>query len=199
MALKIYYIRHGETEWSLEGKHTGRTDIPLTAQGERQARALKPWLRSVAFDRVLRSPRQRAGLTCELTGLGEAAEIEQDLAEWDYGEYEGLRSPEIRAGRAGWNLFDDGCPGGETPAEIGARADRLISRLVAQGGTVALFAHGGFGSVLAARWIGLPTAQGQHFYLDPACVSVLSYRPGYDGVRDISLWNAAPRIWDGGA
>ncbi|MGP8025357.1 MAG: histidine phosphatase family protein, partial [Acidocella sp.] len=137
--LQLYFIRHGETEWSLSGQHTGRTDIPLTARGEDEARELGPCLRAFKFARVLSSPRQRARRTCELAGLGPAAEIEPDLAEWDYGDYEGQRTVDIRKGRPDWNVFRDGCPRGEMPAQVSDRADRLIAHLRALDGNVALF------------------------------------------------------------
>ena len=148
---RLHFIRHGETAWSLSGQHTGRTDIALTAHGEAQARALGPSLRLLQFARVLASPRLRARRTCELAGLGAAAEIEPDLAEWDYGGYEGLRTADIRKARPGWNIFADGCPGGETPQQVSTRADRLIASLAALNGDTALFSHGQFGCVLAAR------------------------------------------------
>lgn len=140
--LRLYLIRHGETEWSLSGRHTGRTDVPLTARGEDEARALAPRLREIPFAHVLSSPLQRARRTCELTMLGAAAEIEPDLAEWDYGDYEGQRSMDIRKQRPGWNVFRDGCPHGEMPAQVSERADRLIAHLRALDGNVALFSHG---------------------------------------------------------
>ena len=190
--LRIFFIRHGETEWSLSGQHTGRTDIPLTAHGEDEARELRLRLRDGHFSHVLTSPRQRAQKTCELAGLGPVAELEPELAEWDYGDYEGLRSADIRKERPNWIVFRDGCPHGETPAQISDRADRLIARLQALKGSVALFSHGQFGCVLAARWIGLPVVDGQHFSLGPASLSILTYHPSYPEVRVIELWNAAP-------
>jgi broad specificity phosphatase PhoE len=190
--LSLYLIRHGQTEWSLSGQHTGRTDIPLTARGEAEARALIPWLKQVQFGLVLTSPRQRARRTCELVGLSLVAEIEPDLAEWDYGDYEGKLSSEIRQERPGWNIFRDGCPHGEMPTDVSDRADRLIARLCAMNGNVALFSHGEFGLVLAARWIGLPVVEGQHFTLDTASLSILGYNPAHPEVRVIALWNATP-------
>ncbi|MGC2224456.1 MAG: histidine phosphatase family protein, partial [Methylocella sp.] len=166
--LQLYFIRHGETAWSLTGQHTGVTDVPLTAHGEEEARELEPFLRKIKFARVLTSPRQRARRTCELAGFGASAAIEPDLSEWDYGDYEGRRSVDIRKERPDWNVFRDGCPGGETPAQVSDRADRLIAHLRALDGNVALFSHGQFGCVLAARWIGLPVLEGQHFALGPA-------------------------------
>ena len=150
--LHLYLIRHGETEWALSGQHTGRTDIPLTANGEDEARELGRHLRDIRFAHVLTSPLKRARQTCELVGLDKVAEIEPDLAEWDYGDYEGKRSVDIRKGRPDWNVFRDGCPHGEMPAQVSERADRLIARLRTLDGKVALFSHGQFGGVLAARW-----------------------------------------------
>ena len=188
----LYLIRHGETEWSMSGQHTGRTDVPLTSSGEQQARALAPWLDGVKFARVLTSPRARARRTCELAGLGAAAETEPKLAEWDYGDYEGRRSIDIRRDRPGWNVFRDGCPGGEAAAQVAGRADCLIVDLSTAEGDIALFSHGEFGSVLAARWIALPPADGQHFSLGPASLSILGHRPGHPEVRSVALWNASP-------
>ena len=187
---RLYLVRHGETEWSRSGQHTGKTDIALTSHGEDQARALAPWLREIAFSVVLTSPRQRARTTCALAGLGAKALIEPDLAEWDYGDYEGLRSEDIRKTRPGWTVFQNGCPNGETPAAISDRADRLIARLLAMTGNIALFSHGHFGSVLAARWIGLPVIEAQHLLLGPASLNILDHHPAHPEVRVISLWNA---------
>lgn len=187
---QLYFIRHGETAWSLSGQHTGLTDIPLTAHGEDQARGLAPSLQRVQFAHVFTSPRQRAQRTCELAGLGSAAEIEPDLAEWDYGEYEGRRSADISEERPGWNIFKDGCPRGEAPQQIADRADRLIGRLCAMSGYIALFSHGHFGCVLAARWIGLPVLNGQHFLLNPASLSILCYNPSHPDLKVIAQWNA---------
>jgi probable phosphoglycerate mutase len=190
--LQLYFIRHGGTAWSLTGQHTGRTDIPLTAEGEAQARELRPWLRTTQFSRVLTSPRRRARRTCELVGLSSAAEIEPDLSEWDYGDYEGQRSEDICMGRPGWNIFSDGCPGGESPAQISERADRLIARLRTLEGNVALFSHGEFGRVLAVRWIGAPVLEGQNFALGTASLSILGYERPHPETPVIALWNAAP-------
>lgn len=189
---RLYFIRHGETEWSRSGQHTGNTDIPLTTHGEDEARALLPWLQKIPFTVVLTSPRQRARTTCALAGVGGEAEIEPDLAEWNYGDYEGLRSDEIREQRPGWTVFRDGCPSGESPAVISNRADLLIARLLTMAGNVALFSHGQFGAVLAARWIGLPVVEGQHLLLGPATLSILGNNPSHPDVRMISLWNASP-------
>ncbi|MDQ2666703.1 MAG: histidine phosphatase family protein [Gemmatimonadota bacterium] len=188
--LQLYFIRHGETAWSITGQHTGRTDLPLTRHGEDEARALAPRLRAVSFTRVLTSPQQRAWRTCELAGLGAAAEIEPDLSEWDYGEYEGRRSVDIRKERPDWNVFRDGCPGGEMPAQVSDRADRLIARLAEMDGNVALFSHGQFGRVLAARWIDVHAITGQHFALGAGSLGILGHQPRHPTVRVIALWNA---------
>jgi probable phosphoglycerate mutase len=189
VSVSLYLIRHGETAWSLSGQHTGRTDIALTAHGEDQARGLRPFLETIPFTHVLTSPAIRAGRTCALAGLGSSARIDPDLAEWDYGDCEGKRTAEIQLVMPGWNVFRDGCPGGESPIEVGLRADRLIARLRGLDGTVALFSHGQFGSVLAARWIGLPVVEGQHFHLDPASVSALACNPSHPDVSIFQLWN----------
>ncbi len=196
-AVNVYLIRHGQTAWSLTGQHTGRSDIPLTARGQDEASSLVPWLRHIQFARVFVSPEQRAQRTCALAGLGAVAEIEPNLAEWDYGDYEGKLSENIRQERPGWNVFQDGCPGGETPAEITARADRLITRLCTMKGNLALFSHGQFGLALAARWIGLPILNGQHFLLNTASLSILSFSVPHPGVPVISLWNASPAMLSG--
>lgn len=187
---RLYLIRHGETAWSLSGQHTGRTDIPLTEQGEQHARDLGKRLRAVKFSRVLTSPRKRARRTCELVGLDAVAELEPDLAEWDYGDYEGLNSANIRKGRPDWNLFRDGCPGGESPAQVSERADRVIARLRALEGNIAIFSHGHFGRVLAARWIELPVGQAQHFVLSTASLSILGYEHNHAAEPTMILWNA---------
>jgi probable phosphoglycerate mutase len=196
--LRLYLIRHGETEWSLSGQHTGRSDIPLTGHGEDEARALAPCLRDIPFAHVLTSPRQRARRTCELAGLGTAAEIESDLAEWDYGDYEGQRSVDICKRRPSWMVFRDGCPEGEMPAQVAGRADRIIARLGAMRGNIAVFSHGQFSCVLAARWIGLPIIEARHFSLGPASLSVLGYNPDHPEVAVIALWNAGPAALPGG-
>ena len=184
---RAFAIRHGETEWSLNGRHTGITDIPLTDNGRRLARRLRPVLAETAFARVLTSPLRRARETCELAGLAGAAVIDADLVEWNYGKYEGLTPAQIHATAPGWLIFRDGCPGGETPAEIGGRVDRVIARVRAVEGDVALFAHGHVLRVLAARWLGLPPGAGQHFLLDTGTLNVLSY---YRGVPAVKTWNA---------
>ena len=188
--MSLSFIRHGETEWSLAGRHTGRTDVPLTEQGEQDARMLGETLRDARFIRVFSSPRQRALRTYALSGLTPVAEIEPDLAEWDYGDYEGQRSIDIRKERPHWNLFRDGCPRGEVPAQVSDRADRLIARLRALDGDVALFSHGHFERVLAVRWIGLPVIEGEHFSLGTASLSILGYEPAPSEVPIIALWNS---------
>jgi len=186
-AQRIFLIRHGETEWSLSGQHTGITDIPLTANGRALPKRLAPILANVAFARIYTSPLSRARDTCKLAGFEERAEIDANLAEWNYGEYEGLTPADIHAKVAGWMLFRDGCPGGESPQDVGRRADQVIERVRSAGGDVALFAHGHIFRVFAARWIGLPPEGGCHFLLDTATVSVLSF---YRGVKAIKRWNA---------
>jgi probable phosphoglycerate mutase len=183
----VYLVRHGETEWSVSGQHTGTTDIPLTDNGRRTARHLEPTLARVTFAQVLTSPLARARTTCELAGLGNKAEIDGDLTEWHYGDYEGLTPREIQAKAPGWLLFRDGCPGGETADQIGIRVDRLIAHVRSVEGCVALFAHGHIFRVFAARWLGLPATAGCHFLLDTATLSILSY---YHGIPAVKRWNA---------
>lgn len=196
MPISLFLIRHGETQWSLSRHHTGRTDIPLTENGEDQARELAHCFHDIKFTHVLTSPRQRAQRTCELAGLGAAARIELDLAEWDYGDYEGQRSVDIRKQRTDWNLFRDGCPNGEMPAQVSERADRLIAKLRILDGNVALFSHGQFGSVLAARWIGFPLVEAQHFAFGPASFGILGHDPHHPEIANIQLWNAAASRFD---
>ena len=184
--MDVFAIRHGETAWSLSGQHTSTTDIPLTDNGRRLAERLAPVLAKEAFALVLVSTRQRARETCELVCLGAHAVIDPDLAEWNYGEYEGLTSRQIRERAPGWLLFRDGCPGGETPEEVGTRADRVIARVRAVDGNVALFAHGHILRVIAARWIALPASAGQNFLLDTGTLSVLGH---YQEIPAIKIWN----------
>lgn len=188
--LRLYLIRHGETEWSLDHRHTGRTDLPLTQHGEDEARTLGKHLRGIPFTHVLTSPLQRARQTCKLVGLDQAPESEPDLTEWDYGDYEGKRSVAIRQERPGWTLFRDGCPHGEMPGQIADRADRLLARLRLLEGNVALFSHGQFGGVLAARWIGLVVVNAQHFPLGTVSLSLFAFDPDHPDVPTIALWNA---------
>jgi broad specificity phosphatase PhoE len=185
---KIYLARHGETVWSLSGQHTGLTDLPLTERGEQNARRLGERLAGLIFAKVFTSPLQRAARTCELAGFGAVAETDHELVEWNYGQYEGLRTVEIHAERPDWQLFRDGCPGGESPDQIGARADHVLSRLRAIKGDVLIFSSGHFLRVFAARWLGLEPAAGRFFDLDTASVSEL----GYENTLTqpvIHLWN----------
>ena len=185
--MSLFAIRHGETEWSLSGKHTGTTDIPLTDNGRRLAYRMRPVLASKVFALVLTSPLGRARETCDLVGLGAKAVIDPDLVEWNYGEYEGLTPRQIHEVAPGWLIFRDGCPGGEAPHEVGARVDRVIDRSRAIEGDVAVFAHGHVLRVLAARWLGLPTGLGQHFLLDTGTLNVLG---SYRGIPAVKIWNA---------
>jgi broad specificity phosphatase PhoE len=184
---RVFAIRHGETAWSLSGQHTGTTDIPLTDNGRRMATRLKPVLASETFELVLTSPLQRARETCELSGLGGTAAVDGDLIEWNYGKYEGLTAKQIHATAPGWLIFRDGCPGGETPAEVGARVDRVIVRARAVEGDVALFAHGHVLRVLVARWLGLDPGAGRLFLLDTGTLNILSF---YRGLPAVKTWNA---------
>jgi probable phosphoglycerate mutase len=184
---QVYLIRHGETEWSLSGQHTGTTDIPLTANGRGIARQLQPVFTRQTFALVLTSPLQRARETCELAGLGEVARVDPDLMEWNYGEYEGLTSAQIHARRPGWMVFTDGCPRGESPEQVAVRVDRVIARVRAVEGHAALFAHGHVLRALAARWLGLRVADGSHFLLDTATLNIMS---DYRGIPAVQRWNA---------
>ena len=184
----VYLARHGETAWSISGQHTGLTDLPLTERGERNARRLGERLRGLAFAKVLTSPLQRAARTCEFAGFGRIAQVERDLLEWNYGNYEGRRSVEIHAERPDWKLFRDGCPGGETPGQVGARADRVVRQLRTLQGDVLLFSSGHFLRVLAARWLGLEPAAGSFFLLSTASLNALSY--------EHNLSEPAIRLWD---
>jgi probable phosphoglycerate mutase len=185
---EVYLARHGETAWTISRQHTGKTDIPLTVRGERNARSLGERLREMRFAKVLVSPMQRANRTAELAGLAQEAEVDADLMEWDYGEYEGLTTAEIRRTRPVWDLFRDGCPGGESVEAVGARADRIIGRLHPIDGRTILFGHSHFFRVLAARWLSLPPGDGRLFLLGTASLSVLSYEHSRDEPV-IRLWN----------
>lgn len=184
----IYLVRHGETAWSLSGQHTGKTDIPLTAHGEAEAAGLRTRLAEIDPVQVLCSPLQRARRTCELAGWSGNMQIDADLSEWDYGDYDGRTTPEIKQGRPDWSLFRDGCPDGETVEAIGLRADRLIARLHALNGDVLLFGHGHMFRVLAARWLALSAQGGAYFKLAPASVSILSFEHTM-AEPVIALWN----------
>ena len=184
---KIYLVRHGETEWSRAGKHTGVTDVELTERGRETARSLKSVLARESFVSVLSSPLHRARETCRLAGLQESAAVETDLMEWNYGVYDGLTTKEIQSLRPGWSVFHHGCPGGETPEQVAARADRVVAKVRASNGNVALFAHGHILRVFAARWINLPPSFGEHLLLDTATVCVLGY---YYDTPALKIWNA---------
>ena len=188
---ELVLVRHGETEWSRTGKHTGRTDVPLTEEGRRQAELLAVSLAGRRFDRVLTSPLSRAAETCRLAGFEQVAETREDLVEWDYGEYEGLTTPEIRRERPDWVLWRDGCPGGESPEQVGERLDRVLAEVRASTGDVALFAHGHVLRVLAVRWLGLAPADGARLALSTATVSVLGWERETAVVR---LWNMPPGV-----
>ncbi len=185
---KVYAIRHGETEWSVSGRHTGITDLPLTVEGRRKAGLLQPILQREAFVLVLVSPLRRAIETCEISGLGAEAQIDRDLMEWDYGEYEGWTPDQIERKAPGWMPFTDGSPGGETPEQVSARIDRIIARVRAAEGNVALFGHGHSLRVLAARWLGLTASAGSHFLLGTGTLNIFSH---YRGVPAIERWNCA--------
>lgn len=186
----VYLARHGETAWSLSGQHTGLTDIPLTERGEQNARSLGQRLQGLTFARVLTSPLQRARKTCELASFGSVAVVDPDLVEWNYGAYEGRKTAEILQERPNWQLFRDGCPGGESVTDVGARADRVIARLRAVGGNVLLFSSGHFLRVLSARWLGLDAAGGRYLYLATASLSILGYEHNTDEPV-LRLWNDA--------
>jgi broad specificity phosphatase PhoE len=191
----IYLARHGETAWSLTGQHTGITDLPLTERGERNAARLGERLAGLVFTKVLTSPLQRATRTCELAGFGAVAEVDRDLVEWNYGDYEGLRTAEIHATRPGWQLFRDGCPNGESPEQIGARADRVVNRVRAITGNVLIFSSGHFLRVLAARWLGLEPGAGKFFMLSTASLSALSYEHELSHPA-IQFWNTTRHVSD---
>lgn len=188
MLWKIYLARHGETAWSLSGQHTGLTDMPLTEKGEWSARCLGKRLAGVSFTRIFTSPLKRAARTCELAGFAAQAESDSDLVEWDYGQYEGLRTSEIHLRRPDWQIFSDGSPDGETPDQVGARADRVLHRVRAVDGNVLIFSSGHFLRVLAARWLGLRVFDGAHFMLSTASLSILGFEngPSHPVIR---LWN----------
>jgi probable phosphoglycerate mutase len=192
----VYLARHGETEWTLSGQYTGLTDLPLTERGERNASRLSERLRGLNFAKVFTSPLQRASRTCELSGFGGVAEIDRDLVEWNYGDYEGRRSADIHREHPDWELFRDGCPGGESPAQAAARADRVVSRVRAVPGDVLLFSSGHFIRVLATRWIGLEvTVNAKRFMLSTASLSAVGYEKELSRPV-ISLWNDTHHVGD---
>ncbi len=184
----VYLARHGETAWSLSGQHTGLTDLPLTDAGERNARLLGSRLKGLSFSLVLTSPLQRAKRTCELAGFGAVAQVEPDLVEWNYGQYEGLTSAQIHERNPDWQLFRDGCPGGESPQQIGTRADRVLERIRQNSGNVLIFSSGHFLRVLSARWLGLDPSGGRLLLLSTASLSALSYEHNLEEPV-IKLWN----------
>jgi probable phosphoglycerate mutase len=190
MVEQLYLIRHGETAWSLSGQHTGRTDVPLTARGEAQARRVGERLRDLQFAAVLASPLQRARRTCELAELQVTPQIDPALREWDYGQYEGLTRAEIRQRQPSWDVFRNGCPGGESPDEVSARADGVLARLRQLDGRVAVFSHGHFLRSLAVRWIDLPILHGRNFGLGAGAVSQLGYEHRSLDEPAIELWNS---------
>jgi probable phosphoglycerate mutase len=185
---EVYLARHGETAWTVANRHTGQTDLPLTERGEGNAANLRDRLRGLTFTRVLVSPLKRALRTCELAGFADVAEAVPDLTEWDYGAYEGRRTAEVRVERPGWYMFRDGCPGGESVADVGDRADRVIARLREAGGRILLFGHGHFFRVLAVRWIGQPPGDARHLLLNTASLSILTYEHTLDDPA-VRLWN----------
>jgi probable phosphoglycerate mutase len=191
----VYLARHGETAWTISGQHTGLTDLPLTERGERNARRLGERLRGMTFAKVLTSPLQRAARTCELAGFRGVALVEPDLLEWNYGEYEGRRTCEIHAERPEWRLFRDGCPGGESPGQVAARADRIVRQIREIEGDTLLFSSGHFLRVLAARWLGLEPAAGRFFILSTASLSALSYEHDRSDPA-IRLWDDSRHVGD---
>ena len=184
----VYRARHGNTAWTLSGQHTGLTDLPLTPDGERNARKLGERLKSMAFVKVFTSPLQRASRTCELAGFGKGVEVDPDLVEWNYGDYEGLRVVDIRAKRPGWELFRDGAPNGESPADVAERADRVLNRVRAIKGNVLIFSSGHFLRVFTARWLDLEPIIGKYLMLDTASLSALTY--------EHELCDPAIRFWN---
>jgi probable phosphoglycerate mutase len=194
MSLQIIYLaRHGETAWTLSGQHTGLTDLPLTEHGEENAKRLGERLKGLTFAKVFTSPLQRARKTCELAGFGTIAEVDPDLLEWNYGEYEGLTSAQIHAKCPSWKLFRDGCPGGETVAQIGMRADRVVARVRSIQGNVLLFSSGHISRVLAARWLGMDASAGRYFLLSTAALSQLGYEHDLSEPV-IRLWNDTSHV-----
>ena len=183
---QTWLIRHAETPWSLTRRHTGLTDVPLTENGRTVAKLLRPVLGKRSFALVMTSPLQRARETCELAGLGESARIDPDLVEWNYGDYEGLTLQQIHGQRPGWMLFTDGCPGGENPGQVEARVLRVIAKVRAVHGDVAIFAHGHVLRVFAALWLGLGVADGSRFLLDTATLNILAH---YQNIPAVKQWN----------
>lgn len=189
LPLRVYLIRHGETDWSSSERHTGLTDIVLSATGEQQARGLAPVLATLAFTQVLTSPLERARQTCTFAGQGAHAEADADLVEWHYGDYEGRTTVDIQRQCPDWNVFVDGCPNGESPTQVSARLDRFIARVTGLSGNVAVFSHGHLIRALAVRWLQMPVDQARHLALDTASISVLARDAGHANLPIISMWN----------
>lgn len=193
---KLFLVRHGDTAWSVSRRHTGRTDIPLNTVGEAHARTLGGTLRRFSFEQVFTSTLQRASKTCELAGFGAVAQVDQDLLEWDYGDYEGLLTTDILKRSPGWELFRDGCPGGESPEAVAERADRFIARATISRGNALAFASGHIIRMIAARWLGLSPVAGRYFACRPASVGVLSFEHQHRDEPIIDLWNYVSRRRD---
>jgi broad specificity phosphatase PhoE len=191
---RLFLARHGDTAWTESRQHTGRTDVPLNECGEQRARQLGEKLRRFSLGCVFTSPLERASRTCELAGYGGIAGVDPDLVEWDYGRYEGMLTRDILKERPGWELFRDGCPGGESVADVGARADRVIARLRPLRGDVLLFSSGHFLRVLAARWLGLEAAGGRYFFLSTATLSALGYEHNSLSEPVVRLWNDSRHV-----
>ena len=191
----VYLARHGETAWTISGQHTGLVDLPLTERGERNAIPLGQRLKGLAFTAVLCSPLQRVTRTCELAGFRKVAQVERELVEWNYGDYEGCRLAEIQAKRPGWQLFRDGCPGGESPGQVGERADRIMRQVRSLPGNVLIFSSAHFLRVLAARWLGLEPAGGRLFFLNTASLSALGYEHDLSQPA-ICLWDDTNHVGD---
>ena len=191
MSAELWLVRHGETEWSVSGKHTGKTDIPLTGAGRERARQIGELLSPHHFDLVLTSPLQRARETCRLAGYGDVAVLDSDLREWDYGDYEGRTTPEIRSGRLNWSLWNDGVPGGESIGQVAARAQAVIDRIVGTSDKSLLFAHGHILRILTCCWLGLPPDAARLFVLTTASVSTLGYERE---TRALTRWNVSAEL-----
>jgi len=186
---RLYLARHGDTAWTDSHQHTGRTDLPLNERGEEHARQIGARLRRFSFSHVFTSPLQRASKTCELAGFGAGAEVDQDLIEWDYGRFEGKLTSDVLKERPGWELYRDGCPDGEAPGDVAARADRFIARVRGMTGDVLAFSSGHIIRMIAARWLGVPPAAGRFFFCDPASVGVLGFEHDSRDQPIIRLWN----------
>jgi len=192
---KLYLARHGDTAWTDSHQHTGRTDLPLNEGGEQHARQIGESLRRFSFSRVFTSPLQRASKTCELAGFGAGAEVDHDLIEWDYGRFEGTLTNDVLKERPCWELYRDGCPDGETPGDVAARADRFVARVHGIAGDVLAFSSGHIIRMIAARWLGLPSAAGRFFFCDPASVGVLGFEHDNRDQPIIQVWNYVSEPW----